>query len=377
MQLDPSLSSAPVGALTARLRDLLITIAPAPNSATAAALLSDQSLANTLWALAVLQQPPETGLTDKAFEVLTQRAPRMDALPLSIVLWSSCVSGRVLPTKATAALYSRLQGSVLRSLGPQGLAQVLWASCSAGSLQARPSAVWIKDYLEAVQEQLPSFGTQAISMVVYSLCRLKVTPQAAWMSAVVNHFHRTLSQQQQVQMQQQGFGSGSTEMTVSTASPQALANVLWSLAKMGYRINGEGLDVFVVLLTAQLKQQAEASSTSAGQPFQSSSEVQAGLKPALPMADYTPLTRTALNYQELSNVLYALACFGHVPSNELRVSMAGYGMHLSCRDKMPTVTVAGVIRRNYCHRTCCESARCKALKASFNMLSMFLWELVR
>ncbi len=91
---------------------------------------------------------------------------------------------------------------------------------------------------------------------------------------------------------------------------------------MGYRMNGEGLDVFVVLLTAQLKQQTEASSSTTTEQLSSTSEGQVVSKPALPMVDL-PAVRTALNYQELSNVLYALACFGHAPSNELQVSEAG------------------------------------------------------
>lgn len=83
---------------------------------------------------------------------------------------------------------------------------------------------------QSVQGRLGEFSPQSISNLITALCKLRVTAQPEWMSAAVNQLHRSKE----------------------PAGPQATANVLWALAKMGYSFNTQGLDAMVSLVARRL-----------------------------------------------------------------------------------------------------------------------------
>lgn len=83
---------------------------------------------------------------------------------------------------------------------------------------------------QAVQGRLGEFSPQSISNLITALCKLKVTAQPEWMSAAVNQLHRSRE----------------------PAGPQATANTLWALAKMGYSFTTQGLDAMVSLVSRRL-----------------------------------------------------------------------------------------------------------------------------
>lgn len=85
-------------------------------------------------------------------------------------------------------------------------------------------------HTQSVQGRLGDFSPQSISNLITALCKLRVTAQPEWMSAAVNQLHKSKE----------------------PAGPQATANVLWALAKMGYSFNTQGLDAMVSLVARRL-----------------------------------------------------------------------------------------------------------------------------
>ncbi|GIL47181.1 hypothetical protein Vafri_4068 [Volvox africanus] len=248
-----------------------------PEPAGAAVGVSDQSIANSLWALAIMGIQPAEELWDAIVASLQKRladptrlAPGMHPVALTIVLWASSTLGRVLPAAVTGLVYGRVRLAQMEVMEPRSLATMIWALATAPGEQARPPPDWVADAVAVSGRSLAQLGAQAVSNMLYGLCQLGAQPPPAWMSAVINHFHRNLG---------------------SEASGQSVSNVLWCLAKMGYRLNDEGMDILFGLVRSHLltwqqrclEQQSQA------------------VSPPPP----------PFNSQEVSNLLYAIASMGY------------------------------------------------------------------
>ncbi|GLC43104.1 hypothetical protein PLESTB_000862800 [Pleodorina starrii] len=254
-----------------------------PEPAGASVDVSDQAIANSLWALAIMGVQPVGGLWEAIVGALRQRlaaAGGMHPVALTIVLWASATLGRPLPAAVTGLLYGKVRAAQMASMEPRSLATMVWALATAPREQARPPADWVADAMAVSERSLTQLGSQAVSNMLYGLCQLGARPPPAWMSAVVNHFHRNLG---------------------AEASGQSVSNVLWCLAKMGYRLNTEGMDILFGLVRKQLaawQQQAQAQ---------------------LAPRSSSPPPPPPFTSQEVSNVLYAIASMGYEmePEGEL------------------------------------------------------------
>ncbi len=113
------------------------------------------------------------------------------------------------------------------------------------------------------------------------------------MSGLVNHFHRSAAAA--------GGAPGAPR-----ASPQSLSNVLYSLARMGYRLNEQGMAILAGLVTQRLEEW-DAEGAAAREGPGAGGGRHAVRSPAPP----------PFSAQELSNVLWALATLGHAPEPRL------------------------------------------------------------
>ncbi|GIL70537.1 hypothetical protein Vretimale_3666 [Volvox reticuliferus] len=268
-----------------------------PEPAGAAVDVSDQAIANSLWALAIMGVQPAEGLWNAIVAVLRQRladptrlAPGMHPVALTIVLWASSTLGRVLPATVTGLVYGRVRLPQMEVMEPRSLATMVWALATAPGEQARPPPDWVADAVAVSGRALGQLGAQAVSNMLYGLCQLGARPPPAWMSAVINHFHRNLG---------------------SEASGQSVSNVLWCLAKMGYRLNDEGMDILFGLVRSQLstwQQRCQEQQEQCQQHGHKRQQQSQAVSPPPPF-----------NAQEVSNVLYAIASMGYEidPSGEL------------------------------------------------------------
>ncbi|MEW5300527.1 MAG: hypothetical protein WDW36_003456 [Sanguina aurantia] len=194
-------------------------------------LASDQSLANSLWALAALRTCPGHADMEKLFVALQPRARQLHPRALSQVLWACATLGVILPQEFVLEMLRATRGPVaLAAFSPQSLSNILWALAAAGLGTALVADGWMSAFLTCVQGRLGEFSPQSISNLVTALCKLKFAAPPEWMSAAVNQLHRSRD----------------------PAGPQATANVLWALAKMGYSFNTQGLDAMVRLVARRL-----------------------------------------------------------------------------------------------------------------------------
>ncbi|EFJ51008.1 hypothetical protein VOLCADRAFT_103642 [Volvox carteri f. nagariensis] len=267
-----------------------------PEPAGAAVDVSDQAIANSLWALAIMGVQPSGSLWDAIMAALRQRladptrlAPGMHPVALTIILWASSTLGRLVPTAVTGLIYGRVRAPQMDAMEPRSLATMVWALATAPREQARPPPDWVADVVAVSGRSLAPMGAQAVSNLLYGLCQLGARPPPAWMSAVINHFHRNLGLE---------------------ASGQSLSNVLWCLAKMGYRLNVEGMDILFGLVRSQLAAWREHSTQQQQQQQQQHGRKQQQLQ---------ALSPPPFNSQEISNVLYAIASMGYEidPEGEL------------------------------------------------------------
>ncbi|KXZ53045.1 hypothetical protein GPECTOR_8g41 [Gonium pectorale] len=289
--------------LAARLRALLAAEAAAATAPAAASRrgsgdVSDQSIANSVWALTVMgcAAPEVEELWGAVAEALRARladprrpAPGVQPAALSIVLWAAASGARPLPAALTAALYGRVRRQVLEAMEPRSMATMVWSLATAAPGQARPPADWVSEALLASARSLTQLGPQALSNLLYGFYQMGARPPPGWMATAINHFHRDLG---------------------AEASPQSVANVLWCLAKLGYRLNAEGLDIMLGLVTSRLEAWLQHS-TPAQQP------AQRGLDSITPAASapaaLAPSAPPPFSSQEVSNLLYALASMGYAP----------------------------------------------------------------
>ncbi|KAG2429179.1 hypothetical protein HYH02_014114 [Chlamydomonas schloesseri] len=257
--------------------------AGASSRAVAAPEVSDQTIANSLWALAAMGVEPEAALWDRCVAVVRSRladptrpAPAVAPAALTTLLWVAATLRRPLPPALMSLVYARLRGPQMAAMEPRGVATLVWALAAAPPEQARPPVEWLGEAAEATGggRRVAELGGQAVSNLLYGMCELGARPPPAWMAGLVNHFHRHLG---------------------AEASGQSVANVLWCLAKMGYRLNGEGMDILAGLVASRLggwqEEQAEAAAAAG-----------AAAAAAVP----PPFTS-----QELSNILYAFATLGY------------------------------------------------------------------
>ncbi|KAF5830609.1 hypothetical protein DUNSADRAFT_14256 [Dunaliella salina] len=276
-----------------------------------------QALAMALWSLAVMGWVPPLAWMEETFALVLDNLPAFNPTSLSTALWAAITLGQRVPLNLMHAMYGATTAH-LHAYPPRSLASLVWAvsvadqahtSSSSSSALARPMqppAQWAEALLFSVHSNLPAYCGQSMSLVLVALARLGITPPQSWATRVVGHLTGPLAP---------GIG------------PQALSNSMWALAKMGFSLNKEGSQAFLRLLCARLP-----SSTTFSQPPPSSTNTatdQATYYHASPAASlaggvsthtttFTSQSQAAypLNAQELTNVLYALARFGHAPSQD-------------------------------------------------------------
>ncbi|KAG2498495.1 hypothetical protein HYH03_003746 [Edaphochlamys debaryana] len=242
--------------------------------------VTDQSIANGLWAMAVMKFTEGAavealwGASTAALRLRmsdpTRPAPGVETAALTVVLWAAAVVSRPLPAGVMTCVYGRVRAAQLDATEPRNLATMVWALSAAHPDQARPPADWLSDVVAATGRRVNELGPQAVSSLLHGLCTLGARPPPGWMSGLVNHFHRDAA---------------------AEASNQSVANVLWCLARMGYRLNPEGMEILVGIVASRLAA------------WQAQAQAASGSGPAAP-----PFTS-----QEVSNLMYALATLGYAP----------------------------------------------------------------
>ncbi|PNW74298.1 hypothetical protein CHLRE_13g603250v5 [Chlamydomonas reinhardtii] len=281
------------------------TAAAAPSGRPCQAEVSDQTIANSLWAFAAMGMEPEAALWDRCVAAVRSRladptrpAPAVAPAALTTVLWVAATLRRPLPAALMSLVYARLRAPQLAAMEPRGVATLVWALAAAPAEQARPPADWLAEAAEATAgaRRVSELGGQAVSNLLYGMCELGARPPPAWMAGLVNHFHRNLG---------------------AEASGQSVANVLWCLAKMGYRLNGEGMDILAGMVASRLQawqeEQAEAAAAAG-----------AAAAEAVP---------PPFNAQELSNILYAFATLGYDLAGALDGALAP-ALLAACRARL-------------------------------------------
>ncbi|KAG2427266.1 hypothetical protein HXX76_012462 [Chlamydomonas incerta] len=285
------------------------SVAAAPSGRRHQAEVSDQTIANSLWALAAMGMEPEAALWERCVAAVRSRladptrpAPAVAPAALTTVLWVAATLRRPLPAAVMSLVYARLRGPQLAAMEPRGVATLVWALAAAPAEQARPPADWLAEAAEATAgpRRVSELGGQAVSNLLYGMCELGARPPPAWMAGLVNHFHRNLG---------------------AEASGQSVANVLWCLAKMGYRLNGEGMDILAGMVAARLEawRQEQAEATGA-----------AGAAGAAAAAAAVPPPFTS---QELSNILFAFATLGYDLAGALGGGLAP-ALLAACRSRL-------------------------------------------
>ena len=152
----------------------------------------------------------------------------------------------------TSALVG-LAGAKLGQMGPQALANTIWAVAKLG---LRPA--WLPLWFSVTQAKLPELAPQGLSNVVYSLALLDAKPSAEWLvelwrvtKAVLTHdtVGRSFCSQQQSNLMyglgvlrlrpppdwMAAFMAAQDGAAASDAphTPQALCNILWGVATLG------------------------------------------------------------------------------------------------------------------------------------------------
>ena len=137
-------------------------------------------------------------------------------------------------------------------------------------------------------------------MILVSLARLRITPPTDWATAVVGHMHANLPRM----------------------GGQALANTMWALAKLGLSVNEEGLGAMLSLVRARLQEAQQQQSQQQHATHAMRAELQhAGMLQLEGLqAAHAP---RPFSFQELSNIMYALACFRHRPDDDLLELLLG------------------------------------------------------
>jgi hypothetical protein len=121
---------------------------------------------------------------------------------------------------AAAAAASAQQASASRHRGGGGGGQ------QQGMIERR----WVEAFLEALTPRLPSFEPQHLAMTLTALAKLRHQPQASFMQRILPPLWES----------------------VRRVGPGGVANVLWSLARLGYRPHRRWLSLCLAEAEAQL-----------------------------------------------------------------------------------------------------------------------------
>lgn len=94
--------------------------------------VSDQAMANSLWALAIMNMQPGGELWAVVVAALRQRlenpkrlAPGVHPLALTLVMWSSSKLGFPLPAAVTSLVYGRMRATQMEAMEPRSLATMV------------------------------------------------------------------------------------------------------------------------------------------------------------------------------------------------------------------------------------------------------------
>lgn len=187
-------------------------------------LAAPQAVANTLWAVATLQnRPHEQWLSlveERCCLILQQQQQQQQhsagfsTKGLHQLLWSMAKLQWV-PEQRFLDLFWAASASQLPHMTPHGSSGLLWA---AASLEVQPPQDWMQRWFQHTQQQLAGgeFGDQDVANALWALVRLSglaVRPGASWLGAALDATGRVLP----------------------AAGSQELAVTLWALAKLGVR----------------------------------------------------------------------------------------------------------------------------------------------
>lgn len=223
--------------------ELLLAAAAAQPDST-----SPQALANTLWAVAVLQYRPSeqwlSNLESSCMQLLQQQQQRQTAALRSVrgpclrrqqqqktkefsskglhqVLWAMAKLEWV-PSDAFLKAYWAVSQQQLATMTPQGTTGIMWA---AASLEIKPPSDWLDTWFNSSQLQFRKGRCRDLDLAnaLWASVRLGLEPCASWL--------------------QQGLASA--EAVLAQAGAQELSVMLWGFAKLGVRPPGPWMGLWL------------------------------------------------------------------------------------------------------------------------------------
>jgi hypothetical protein len=219
-------------------------------------------------------QPPDSGsvgsisdLLQLILEALTPHMPDLSSQGLLMLLWaaatwtktsSSSSSGCVVPPAAAAGLLSATAAAMeSQALTARGLSVVMW---SVARLGLTPDAAWLSAWAAALQCALPAAGPQDLAVSAWGLAHMGCPPPPDWLAdfsrragAVASHMaaqelpvllwaYGRLRYRPSAAVAHALLQRGGRLASAGALSPQGLSLLLWSCGVVGLELPGRWVD---------------------------------------------------------------------------------------------------------------------------------------